>query len=304
MRLRWVRFLSDSGESGLALGYPARAAARTSRVRPHTDLSLKLCGRKQMKRPWSGFTAACGERHLCNLEALLYVSLRMASSTLLEDPMSPELAAPQKNEMDTSSLPLEEILQRLSQTREKGCLLVGSTSDFAEIFVRDGQVVAAACNDREGEAALQQIVNVQRGIHLWLPGEFPLAENLSVPLMGAALRTALAKDERKAGHLNTDLCAKRSTAYLIAGIDRTRRLALKSAITVLGRGAACDIQIDHHQVSRRHCLFDWRKQGLFVRDLDSTCGTEINGMPLGAGCYLQSGDKIVVGTFPLTLYFG
>ena len=47
----------------------------------------------------------------------------------------------------------------------------------------------------------------------------------------------------------------------------------------IGRGKANDITVNDPTVSRNHCVLLRRNEGWFVRDMNSTAGTYVNGEP-------------------------
>lgn len=70
----------------------------------------------------------------------------------------------------------------------------------------------------------------------------------------------------------------------------------------LGRSSSCEIAISDPALSRNHCLFEVRDDALWVTDLASANGTQVNGVTLGADSYrLKHGDRIVVGETELAL---
>lgn len=70
----------------------------------------------------------------------------------------------------------------------------------------------------------------------------------------------------------------------------------------LGRSSSCEISISDPALSRNHCLFEVRDGALWVTDLASANGTQVNGVMLGAdSCRLKHGDRIVVGESELAL---
>lgn len=71
---------------------------------------------------------------------------------------------------------------------------------------------------------------------------------------------------------------------------------LVSKITI-GRGAENMIALDDSLVSRRHAVIQKIKDGYFIRDLDSSNGTFVNGQAVPKGKYLMlaAKDLIVVG---------
>lgn len=62
-------------------------------------------------------------------------------------------------------------------------------------------------------------------------------------------------------------------------------------VITLGRQAGCDIVITDRYVSRRHAEVFVRDDQLFVRDLQSTHGTLVNGQPV-TECALRPGDEL------------
>jgi pSer/pThr/pTyr-binding forkhead associated (FHA) protein len=63
-------------------------------------------------------------------------------------------------------------------------------------------------------------------------------------------------------------------------------------ITVVGRQREhCDLTLDEKSVSKMHCILVKTDGLLFVRDLDSTNGTKVNGQRITRGALLP-GDKL------------
>ena len=68
---------------------------------------------------------------------------------------------------------------------------------------------------------------------------------------------------------------------------------------VLGRGTFCDIRVPDMQLSRRHCQLVNDGRHLYVEDLGSKNGTEVNGRRITERTELEDGDTINVGTCAL-----
>ena len=63
-------------------------------------------------------------------------------------------------------------------------------------------------------------------------------------------------------------------------------------VTVVGRQREhCDLVLDEKSVSKVHCILVKTDGLLFVRDLDSTNGTKVNGQRIMRGALLP-GDKL------------
>ena len=66
---------------------------------------------------------------------------------------------------------------------------------------------------------------------------------------------------------------------------------------VIGRGADCDLQINHPQLSRRHARLSWQEEAWLFFDLDSKNGLVVNGRkvassPIGNDGWVQFGDVV------------
>lgn len=65
---------------------------------------------------------------------------------------------------------------------------------------------------------------------------------------------------------------------------------------VIGRRTACDLALaDDETVSNEHCELLWMKNRLVIRDLHSSNGTLVNGVPIVGDQPLESGDRIGIG---------
>jgi len=84
---------------------------------------------------------------------------------------------------------------------------------------------------------------------------------------------------------------------IIKGRSATQTLPLPTdGVATVGRQQGCQIRIGSSQVSRKHCeLFE--KQGqLFVKDLNSSNGTFVNGQKVQGGQQtLEPGNVLLIG---------
>lgn len=79
-------------------------------------------------------------------------------------------------------------------------------------------------------------------------------------------------------------------------IDGGEPVLINRNITVVGRKAdVCDWVIHHEKVSKQHCLIVKTDGLLFLRDLQSTNGTKVNGQKITRGALLP-GDQLTIGT--------
>jgi pSer/pThr/pTyr-binding forkhead associated (FHA) protein len=73
-----------------------------------------------------------------------------------------------------------------------------------------------------------------------------------------------------------------------------RELEWDKEVLTVGRDGANDIIIDHPLASRRHARFERTEDGFFIRDLESTNGTYLNGEQILGALMLHSQDQVIV----------
>lgn len=73
---------------------------------------------------------------------------------------------------------------------------------------------------------------------------------------------------------------------------------------MIGSGASSHVRLESDDVSALHCMLKPRDGKVFVLDLGSDEGTELNGQALGAETAIDDGDIITVGPCTLTVHFG
>jgi pSer/pThr/pTyr-binding forkhead associated (FHA) protein len=81
-----------------------------------------------------------------------------------------------------------------------------------------------------------------------------------------------------------------------------RNIAIVGVITI-GREKDNSIQLDDVMVSRHHAAVQKIRDDYFVRDLQSTNGTFVNGVQVPEGKYIrmQAGDVLKIGRTELSL---
>jgi two-component system cell cycle response regulator len=80
---------------------------------------------------------------------------------------------------------------------------------------------------------------------------------------------------------------------VIAGPDLGRKIPLEDPTLTVGRDVGCEVVVPVDGISRAHCRIEVRN-GVWLRDLQSTNGTWLNGQPVPSdqALRLQSGDRI------------
>ena len=103
--------------------------------------------------------------------------------------------------------------------------------------------------------------------------------------------------ERIQEPLGQERRARRGRAFVHA---EGKRLPVGSAGAVLGRSRDCDIVLEDTNVSRRHAEIRPAATGWTVADLGSTNGVRVNGRPASGVVALSAGDRLELGTAPMT----
>jgi pilus assembly protein CpaF len=89
------------------------------------------------------------------------------------------------------------------------------------------------------------------------------------------------------------------TIDLTNGDDRASRLQYEGGKVRIGRDAENDVRLSSWRVSRKHAEVFFSNDKVFVRDLNSTDGTSVNGARVTTHGPLLPSDRIEVGPFSL-----
>lgn len=84
--------------------------------------------------------------------------------------------------------------------------------------------------------------------------------------------------------------------------EKGRKIPMVSKISI-GRASDNDVVIDSKLASRYHALIQKIKDDYYIKDLDSTNGTLLNGQTLPKGKYVKLGhnDTVSIGKTNLTI---
>jgi len=238
--------------------------------------------------------------------------------------------------MDTSILPLfaaDEIMQRLAHRKMTGCFKVFTSSESANVFFKNGMIVAAAKGKVDGETALREILPWKEALYAWepdltapIPPLRPVLINIDAFLakqcdpVTKATNTGISAPtgNKSAGPIQpgngtsshaatksiTSTAATRSAhdeellrkfqLTLVSATNPAQKFRIAQVTSLIGRNPGCEISIPDPSISRQHCLLQLMDRGLHVKDLNTVNGTKINGIPLKEG-YINVGDKLTVG---------
>ena len=83
-----------------------------------------------------------------------------------------------------------------------------------------------------------------------------------------------------------------------------RSFRIKRGKCVIGRDAACDLQIPTPSVSRHHCEVVIDGDTVIIRDLNSSNGVFLNEARVKSDIHANPGDRLAVGPIIFTLQIG
>ena len=194
---------------------------------------------------------------------------------------------------------------RLGQSTGPGCLLIFNVQEAIHIFVENGRVVSVMADKRSGKDALDHALQLDEASYRWIPDAEPTDRNTNLDIQEYVSQTSKGEQERFGKTIKMPNFEKKEKKldfqyFFIPEEAPTTRLRVKKVSNVVGREASCDLYIESFQVSRRHCLLQVTDRGVLVKDLESTNGTFVNGIPLTDG-YINDGDRLSLGTYMLTL---
>jgi pSer/pThr/pTyr-binding forkhead associated (FHA) protein len=88
-----------------------------------------------------------------------------------------------------------------------------------------------------------------------------------------------------------------TTIRIMNGGNEGTRYEFKESQTevVMGRSPDCDVIIDDHNASRRHCLIKRTWNGFTAQDLGSKNGVILNDVNIEGAVYLKDSDEIQIG---------
>jgi predicted component of type VI protein secretion system len=80
-----------------------------------------------------------------------------------------------------------------------------------------------------------------------------------------------------------------------------REFPLNKALTVIGRGDECDLQIPLVSISRKHCRIKIQDNTAMIEDLESSNGTYHNNQRVDTAEPLSAGDYVRIGPVNFTV---
>jgi predicted component of type VI protein secretion system len=108
-------------------------------------------------------------------------------------------------------------------------------------------------------------------------------------------------DDQPTGHVADVGIVAELRAVLTNGERKVLPLYTLADQLVVGRGTACEWQLDDPSLSRKHAQLRWNGHDLTVEDMGSANGTRVNGKPARTPLPAHPGEVIQLGTVMVTL---
>jgi len=115
------------------------------------------------------------------------------------------------------------------------------------------------------------------------------------------LPASSSQDDQPTGHVADVRIVAELRATLTHGERKILPLYKLADQLVIGRGTACEWQLEDASLSRKHAQLRWSGQDLTVEDLGSANGTRVNGKPARTPTPARPGEIIQLGTVMVTL---
>jgi pSer/pThr/pTyr-binding forkhead associated (FHA) protein len=94
------------------------------------------------------------------------------------------------------------------------------------------------------------------------------------------------------------------TLKIVGGPSKGKMFTMDKTEIIIGRSKESSIQIPASKISKKHCRIWQEGDRLFVADMKSTNGTEVNGMKLEQDMPLRSGDRIKLPVVEFEVTYG
>jgi len=193
------------------------------------------------------------------------------------------------------------------------------------IFTNNGSIISAFSGSREGEEVVEEALQLIDASYDWIPGATPTGKIFEINIHAYALKHAIrrdiniaetskvalgleAKDKKEIKPKEKEKVKEREKEkkitldyFLVPEEHPLVNVKLTRLTSIVGRDESCDLVVESSQISRRHCLLDITARGLFVRDLDSTNGTFVNGRFIKEG-YVNPRDRLTWGTYTVIVH--
>ena len=181
-------------------------------------------------------------------------------------------------------LTVAEQVQAFGMARKTGEIFVTNVASPARINLVDGEIVDAQFGLLNGVDAAIAIINLPDPQTEFAVGEKPPRRTIEVPFMEVLLEAARRKDETDDSAIErpTELLKVTPTnPYLRVTVgNEVLTLLIRPGVTSIGRSTLNDIVLNDATISQRHASIEYSRTGVLLRDLGSTNGSYVGGIPI------------------------
>jgi len=181
-------------------------------------------------------------------------------------------------------LTIAEQIQAFGMARKTGEIFVTNVAPPARINLRDGELVDAQYGLQVGLDAAIALINLPEAQTEFAVGEEAPRRTIEMPFMEVLLEAARRKDETSDPAIERPtepLKLARTNPYLRATIgSEVLTLPIRPGLTTIGRSTLNDIVLNDATISQKHATIEYSRTGVILRDLGSTNGTYVSGVPV------------------------
>jgi hypothetical protein len=181
-------------------------------------------------------------------------------------------------------LTIAEQIQAFCLARKTGEIYITNVPPPARINLVEGEIVDAQFGLRSGLEAAIALINLPEAQTEFIVGEEAPRRTIELPYMQVLCEAALAHDgsaddlaDRPTEPLR--LAASSPSLRVTIGTE-IRTFPIRPGLTLIGRSTLNDIVINSSTLSQRHASLEYSRTGVLLRDLGSTNGTYVGGLPI------------------------
>jgi hypothetical protein len=181
-------------------------------------------------------------------------------------------------------LTVAEQIQAFGLARKTGEIFVTNVVSPARINMVEGEIFDAQFGLLSGLEAAIAVINLPDAQTEFAVDERPSHRTIEMPYLEVLLEAARRKDEVP------DPMIERPTEPLkIAPTNPYLRVTLgaevlnfpiRPGITMIGRSTVNDVVLNDGTISQKHATIEYSRTGVLLKDLGSTNGTYVSGLPI------------------------
>jgi len=205
-------------------------------------------------------------------------------------------------------LTIAEQIQAFGLARKTGEIYITNVPPPARINLVNGDIVDAQFGLRSGLEAAIALINLPDAQTEFIVGEEAPRRTIDIPYMQVLCEAALARDKGPDAHLAdrpaepTRLAATNPALRVTIGTE-IRTFPIRPGVTFIGRSTLNDIVINSSTLSQRHASIEYSRTGVLLKDLGSTNGTYVGGLPVKER-WLNAQENIQFGGVPCVFLGG